>query len=228
MGLYGSFKLESASIVRERGMSVEVERIILQVGRRKRNALVLTPTDHVRIGRARLEALRSARESVPSSYDRSILEAVREEASGDFVLFFRAARDDGRGSYALADDLDDDEAVELASYLVRAQLSTYRKLAKLGVIAFIHVEFSPRDVQAYRTGTDRLAAELERAAPDAPDAGHELDLWLLNHLTFYFTISFDRAITSLIPNEVALLETRIPRLRELLDRLEPATERPEP
>lgn len=193
-----------------------------------RTAWILTPTTHLRVGRARLREL-EAGEHTGSATDRAILEQVRAIADGSQLVVFRARDDAGAGSWAFEDDLSDAEAHRLGYHLVLDQLPLYRRLVAAGVYALLHVDFGGREVDAYQHGTNRVLAELEAgsipevARDDAALALDQMDRWILHNLTFFFMLPLPDVTESVLAKQLPLLEERVPHLRELVASLPPGT-----
>lgn len=186
-----------------------------------RAAVVVTPSAHVRVGRARLEELRASHAG--GSIDREILAYAEQTAGEDRVFVFRGTNDDGTGSWRIDDDLSEDELEELGAHLVEDQLPTYRRLVAAGIFALLHVDWTERGVRAYEVGTRRVLADLE--AGSIPEvavldrdqvAVSRVDRWILRHLTFFFAESFDEVIAGVLALQHPLLERRVPALRQMV------------
>lgn len=185
-----------------------------------KKAWVAEPTEHMVVGRERLERFRT--EGYPGGeVDRELLAAVRAVEDSHQLVVFRAASDDGEGSWGFDPSLDDHEARELGYHLVTDQLPTYRRLVAAGVFAIVHVEFSARAVDALQTGTRRLLGELDDASipdemtPEDALALLQVDRWILDHLCFFFTLGFEEIVDSVLKQQLPWLEDRISYLRHL-------------
>ena len=195
-------------------MEIRPERVMTHRG--ERVALVARPTTHVRVGMDRLEELRASLDA--GRIDSEILAAARA-ASDPFFLIFRGSDPDGGGSYAFEETLDDESADELAFLLVRSQLYTYRRLVAAGVMVLMHVDLEVRDVTCFRDATARLRDEL--VARDASSPLEQLDVWILSHLTFFFSVSYERVLRDTIPAMMPMIERRVPQLAARLEALDP-------
>jgi hypothetical protein len=178
--------------------------------------LVVTPREVLTVGHTRMAKLRER--STPSALDQEILRQVRRRSGRIQMLMLRGQSDDRTGLWQIDPALSEAEAWELGYFLVRSQLPAHRRLLSAGVVAFLHVHFASRDVEAMRRGVDRLMAEMQ-AEPDLGDATsaiRKVDLWVLRHLSFYFSLSSAQVLHDVLPSKALLFESRIPRIRELL------------
>lgn len=185
-----------------------------------RTAWVVTPTRRLRVDRERLEAFRE--HGYPSSdVDRELLALVRATGSDSQLVVMRARDPEGEGSWGFEDDLTEDETHELGEHLVRDQLPMYRRMIAAGVFAILHVDFGLREVDAYQRGIRRVLEELE--AGSIPELAHaedavaqlQADRWILHNLTFFFELSFDDVLDTVLRRQLPLLEERVPHLRQL-------------
>jgi hypothetical protein len=185
-----------------------------------RFAIVVSPMRPMLWGHARLEQLRQA--TGASTVDRQIFEAVKQRGARVTVLCIRGKNDDVSGHWRLEDDLDDGDAEELGYLLVRSQLATYRRLVAHGIIALIHSDWGPREATAFRRGSERLRSELRLAQASREKLALEvdpvaaLDRWMLQHLTFFLTLSTTKVLDDFLPEKLPLLVPRVPRIAALL------------
>jgi len=188
----------------------------------KHPVLVVTPREVVTVGHMRMAQLRDR--TAPSALDQEILRQVRRRSGRIQILMLRGQNDDGSGAWQIDPSLGDDEAAELGYWIARSQLPSHRRLLASGLLAFLHVHFGSRDVSALRRGVDRLTAEMqsERDLGDELSAIRKVDLWVLRHLSFYFSLSSAQVLHDQLPSKAALFESRIPRIRELLATLPPS------
>lgn len=189
-----------------------------------KKAWVVSPTEHLQVGRERLERFRS--EGHPGGrVDREVLEAVRAVEDPHQLVVFRARSDANEGSWGFADELDEVESRELGYHLVVDQLPTYRRMVAAGVFALIHVEFGSREADAYQAGTRRALDELEAGSIPEVEGDEDavavlqVDRWILHNLTYFFTLDFDDVVDSVLHRQLPLLEDRIGHLRELVGSL---------
>lgn len=203
------------------GMRISQTWIESDAGRRE--AIVMTPDAHQRVGRDRLEALRQAPEV--SDLDREILAKVRALPRADRVAVFRGKPRDAGGSWGFADDLSEDERTELGYLLVRAELPTYRRLVAAGVFAIVHVEWGADEAPAYQQGTTRLLKELEAKSIGEVEGDPEdvavstADRFILRHLNHFFDDGYDQVVRSMLLAHLATFEARIPHFRAMIDKL---------
>jgi hypothetical protein len=190
-----------------------------------RRAWVVTPTDHIRVGRKRLAELRKG-VYTGEDLDREVLGHARQRAGTDQIVVICGKSADGKGSWRFADDLTEKEQIELGHHLVRDQLATYRRLVSSGVFALLHVDWGAAEVTAYADGTRQLLLELEESsipefsAEDSDRAAIDrVDRWILKHLTFFFTESIEAVIERVLSTQLPKLEERLPHLREMVKSL---------
>lgn len=202
-------------------MTIELHAKTIDTVHGPKRAWVVVPTTSLRVGRARLEEFRRA--GHPGGLvDRAVLEAVRSLEDEHQLVVFRAKSDREDGSWGFEAELTDEEAHEPGYHLVLDQMRTYRRLVAAGVFALIHVEFGPREADAYQAGTRQALDELE--ASSIPEVGHrkdqiallQVDRWILHNLTYFFTLDLDDVVESVLRRQLPLLENRIPHLRELV------------
>lgn len=186
---------------------------MIETRRGPREALIVTPDREMVVGRDRLDDLR--RVDDPGALDETILDAARRHPNANYLIF-RGRGEDGGVRYRFDDALSDDEARELAGRMVRSQLKTYRRLVAAGMHLLLHAELGFREVELFRSETRVALAEIERAS-GLPDAVQALDAWILQHLTYFFAISYAKLIEETLPSLLPLLERRAPQLRERVE-----------
>ncbi len=191
----------------------------------ERTALVLTPTEHARVGRERLEQLRESHAG--AELDREIAEALQAHDHVDALVVFRGKDPEGGGSWGFEDDLTDEEVLELGYHLVLDQLPTYRRLVRAGVFALIHVEWGTREKEAYRKGTERVLEELEDESVAEVESDPETidrlraDRFILRNLTHFHDQPLDAVVRSVLVAHHAGFEEQIPHFRALIDHMPP-------
>ena len=184
-----------------------------------RHALVMTPRQHVVVGRERLAALRQR----PSqgAIDRQCVAEVTRRRGRIEVLVFRGASDEGDGSWRFADDLAPDDADELGRLMVASMAPTRLALMQAGVFVHVHSDFSPRDADLFKRGTARVIDDAQLLVDAAGDAAAraraQADLWSLKHLSFYLTSPLGRVLDEILVDKLPLLEHRSETLRQLLE-----------
>lgn len=187
-----------------------------------RRALVITPTEHTRVHRSRLEQLRSSPfDPRPGPIDQEILDVARSCAPAVHFTIFRGCDDAGHGSWGLADDVVGDDAIELSYYLLREQMGCYRGLVRAGLLLHLHVDWPARELAAHHRAAERYMAELRAAireggGPKLADPALLADLWILRNLTLYFSVHFDALRDAFLPESLPLMERRIGRARQLM------------
>lgn len=170
--------------------------------------LVVTPTEHVRVGRVRLDELRAKDELGP--LDASMMQAAEERRGRASIVVFRGRDDEGQGSWGFADDLDESGRAEAATLMLRSHLVIYRALRDADYELVLHTELGGPEVTAMREAVDIHSAWL-RSRPvfdDEERARIDTDLWILRHLVFHFEIGFSRLVESVLPEKIAMLERR--------------------
>lgn len=185
-----------------------------------RHVLVMTPRAPLRVGRERLIELR--RSAAGSPIDDECVRRVRRGRGRIRAVLFRGRNDDSSASWGFAEDLGPDEELELAQLLVRSMNVTRRRLMAAGVLVHMHTEFSFRDADLCKRATERVIDELEGELAERVSPATtllRLDLWALRHLTFYFTLAFDKVLSSVLPDKLPILERREHRVQELLAQL---------
>lgn len=178
----------------------------------------MAPRTRIVVGRERLESLRHG--SARSPIDDECIQEVRRRRGRIHVLVFRGRDDSGDGQWTFHDALSADEEIELGTLIVQSMETTRRALVGEGVLVHVHSDFTFRDTQLFKQGTDLVIAAAERqlARADLPPqraAELKLDLWTLKHLSFYFTSALSRILSEVLPDKLGLLEKRARTAREL-------------
>jgi hypothetical protein len=180
---------------------------------------VITPVGHRRLGRGRLEELRANGQESP--IETAIVDRVRRSTERFHIVAFRGENDEHTSSWGFDDELPADEAYELAGRLVRSHLPTHRCLLVHGTYVMVHTDFGSREADLMRRASEEIHAEL--AARDLADEREavlrEADLWLLRHLSFYFSLPAEKVLRSVLPDKLPLIETRSAHLQAIADRL---------
>lgn len=176
-------------------------------------AVVAAPSTHLVVGLERLQQLRGRIEQ--GRVDEVIQAELLAHANAD-VFILRGRNDDGTGSWTIDPGLDDESARELGYLLIRSQLLTYRALVHHGVLGHFHTDWGGRECNVLANGMEQLAGELRRSNPKEPPPEVELDIWILEHLTFFLFAPLDEVLTTFLPRVLPQLEHRRERLRRLL------------
>jgi hypothetical protein len=170
--------------------------------------LVVTPIEHVRVGRERLAVLRARDELGP--LDASMVVEAQARQGRASIVVFRGHDDAGHGSWAFGDDLDESGRAEAATLMLRSHLVLYRALRDADYQLVLHTELGGAEVTAMRAAVDLHSSWL-RSRPvfdDEERARIDADLWILRHLVFHFEIAFARLVESVLPEKIAMLERR--------------------
>jgi hypothetical protein len=179
----------------------------------RRLALVVTPNERVRVGRARLELPPGG----PSAIDAEIVRRIGEEPDRFGVVLLRSWGGDESRSWAFDPDLTEDEAEALGYVLVRDQLAFFRDVIPLGVFALVSTDLTAREFDATRRGSARLARELAgRAKSGSSSATDEVDRWILDHLSLWTTRPFDEFVHQGLPELFGLVDRHRGRLSDLV------------
>lgn len=186
-------------------MHSRIDTLSTHVGPRR--ALVVAPGEPIVVGRERLERMRLA--PAGSALDQQIVRAA-QAADDVHLLVFDATPEGSEGSYRIDPALDDDDAAELVHGLVVTQIPTYRRLVEEGMAMQVHAGLALRDCQLFKEQT--LVALAELGSQSGPEA--ELDRWILEHMTFFYTASYERLKQSTLPGVLPLVERRVQRQRE--------------
>ena len=199
-------------------MGIDFSAAQIDGGDRRWRALVVTAGVPVILGREKLEALRESTDM--GDIDRMIVERVRF-ADPPFDLIIFRSKSEGDGCWTLSPDLSREELEEMGYLLSKAQAPTYRRFLAAGMLAIIHVESDPHVVDAFKAGSARLETELDLVPRDGSDAARIAadDRWTLKNLTFWFGISFEKAVASALPGRLRLLGPGVARMRELVSAL---------
>jgi hypothetical protein len=183
----------------------------------EQSALVVNPTEHLRVDGGRLPRLRAGSGLGP--IESAVLEEARRLSDIARVCIYRGRDDEGRGSWGFCESTTAAERNELARLMLRDQLMVYRELLRLGIGLFIHTEFGNLEVSAYRSAAahhieanalvlaDASASPEERARADA-------DQWILRNVTFFFGNPMRSILERVLPDKIALLDRRMQRVRE--------------
>lgn len=199
-------------------VSVKIEPRVVSTSTGKRAILVVTPVEHILVGKQRLEALRQRIEH--SAVDDDLLAAARRnpEIHG-FVML--GTSPDGRGTWRFDDELDDKQRLELAVLMIRAHMPFKRLMFLSGCHDSLYVDWREADVQTMTRAAARLRSELHAEAADTPIDTVEgkrvrLDRWIVERLTFYQGVSLDEVLRQVLPKRIERRDQRRPLVDELL------------
>jgi hypothetical protein len=190
-------------------VSFRFEDALIETRKGERRALVFTPLEEFRVGAGRLTELRANPQR--GEIDRRIIDRVRFSKTDYDVVIFRGKSADGKGIYRIDDRLSEGETAELTRMLVLTQLQCWRSLLALGVPLMVHSDFGSSALP-FRTACRELADDPDRDS-EASARVAAIDEWILRHLVFFFSQSYEATITTLLPDKLPLLELRREKLR---------------
>jgi hypothetical protein len=177
-------------------------------------AMVITPRTHIRVGFDQ-----PLDESTGmSATDQMILREARARRQRVSICVFRGASQDGEGSWAFAEGLDEGQGQALAQRLLPGQVAMYRGMLKAGISLFVHADWGAQETDAFRFAVDHRIAELREGVDPSETLAtstESIDLWLLRNLTFFFTLSFEKLVETILPDKLVLMEKRMERIRRL-------------
>ncbi len=201
-------------------MGFAFEDATIDTRRGPRRALVMAPEAAYLVGRERLEELRRGGES---PIDESVAAhfATRALAGREpyRVVVFRG-RHSGRHdwSWRLDERLDAPDLQELCWRLAAKQLTIWRDMLRRGAWVMVHTDLGS-SAAPLRQGVRALIDDPRRLEGVAPEI-QEIDEWILRHLVFYFSGSFETAMAETLPDKLPLVEARRERLEAFAERLE--------
>lgn len=184
----------------------------------QRRALVVTPAERIRVGRARLGG---GEPTLPkaSPLDDEIVRQVASWPRPVDVVLLRSWGGSEARSWAFDPELDDDGTDELAYAIMRDQLAFYRDVLALGVHALVATDLSAREFDAMLRANTRLLRELTgRARGNAARLHDPADRWVLTHLTLWTTRPFDEFVLQGLPELFSLVDRHRDDLAALVQR----------
>ena len=187
-------------------MSVAFFDQTLQTRKGPRNALVIEPNGPRVVDRARLERLRAS--IGQSQIEDAIIARIEAAAEPYALVVFRGRSEDGAGTWGYAPDLSEDEVQELSRLLIVSHLPTHRCMLRHGVYVMVHTDIALREAEALRQASQELYEERCRSLESSAfgSARGDMDLWIYRHMNFYMTLSFDKAMSSVLPDKLPLIE----------------------
>ncbi len=201
-------------------MPLDFDTLQLTTGVGPRQALVLTPRSDIIVA----DPPPPGQQGELTPTDRRVIEAARQtvQQTGATVCIFRGRAPGGDGAYRFAPDISEGQALRLAKSMLAGQLLVYREMVRLGVCLFIHTDFGPIEVEAFRSSVDLVAEELEALTEGDSAEAHRarLDLWMLRNLIFFFSLGFDKFVATILPDKLPLMEKRMERIRRMASKLE--------
>lgn len=177
-------------------------------------ALLVEPDGRVEISRNRFERMRAG--EMDSRADREIVEACRD-LPGIEAIVFRAHGNGPDDRWCFADDLSEDEAVELASLFIRAHLALFGELNRHGVVTMVGVEFDLREAAAYHEGFDQLAQQLQRELESSRDdersAELRFGLWFVERQADWSVVPAREFVERELADRIRQASRQLERLR---------------
>jgi len=178
--------------------------------------LVVAPRASRVFGVERIEALRQP--TSLSAADRYLIEQTKKCGSRVHLLAFRAANEAGERLWSFDPKLSSSQAEELGYLLIKSLLPVHRRLMANGVALLAHTECGTREAYAMRYGVRRLLTELEQQ-PHANPALTDVDRWILRNMLFHFALDLELVASSLLPNQIRMIERRWARVSDLVTKL---------
>jgi len=187
---------------------LEFSEQLLDVDSVARRIILVVPTERMELDVDRLGRVQSGDEY--SRVDMTIVETIRGWNEPVDAVVFDASADPDR-TWRFSEDLDEDQERALGYAMVKAQLALYRGLVDAGVYSLTGIGLPEKEYNSFRRGTERLSEEIELALASASPAEAtvlRLDLWLLDHLALWTTLSRERFFAARLPELLALVERR--------------------
>ena len=183
-----------------------------------RRALVVTPTERIRVGHVRLDATRAGDRG--SLVDDEIVRQVAAWPRKVDVVLLRSWGGSEDRSWGFDPSLADDEVDELGYQMMRDQLAFFRRIIALGTYALAATDLSAREFDAMLRGTLRLTRELTaRITAGASDGTDEVDRWILDHFSLWTTRPYDEFVIQTLPSLFALVDRHAQKLADLKAKL---------
>ena len=180
--------------------------------------LVVTARASRIFGEERIEALKQP--TSLNAADRYLIEQAKKCGSRVHLAAIRAANEAGERLWSFDPKLSSSQAEELGYLITKSLLPVHRRLMANGVALLAHTEWGTRECYAMRYGMRRLLTELEQQ-PHADAALTDVDRWILRNMLFYFALDLELVASSLLPNQIAMLERRWARVSDLVTKLPP-------
>jgi hypothetical protein len=183
-----------------------------------RRAIVVTPTERIRVGRARLDATQAGTRG--STVDDEIVRVVAGWPHKVDVVLLRSWGGSEDRSWGFEPGLADAEVDELGYQMMRDQLAFFRRIIALGTYALAATDLSAREFDAMLRGTLRLTRELgARIAAGGSDGTDEVDRWILDHFSLWTTRPYDEFVIQTLPSLFSLVDRHADKLDDLRTKL---------
>lgn len=153
-----------------------------------------------------------------SAADRFLIEQTKKSGHRVHLAAFRAANEAGDRLWSFDPRLSGAEVEELGYLITRSLLPVHRRMMANGIALLAHTECGTRECYAMRYGVRRLLTELDEA-PHTDAALTDVDRWILRNMLFHFALDLDLVTTSLLPNQIRMIEQRWSRVSDLVTRL---------
>jgi len=186
---------------------LELSELRLETPDGDRTAMVITPTKHLVWG---LDRVSRPAPPEPSDLDRTIVAEARA-LSGTELTIMRGRDDAGNGSFRIEAGVSEPQARDIARSVLRDSMPLYRELIRVGLRLHLHCEWEPIAAAAFRDAGGELAARLAGKR----DPASQLDSWILGNLLFFFSLSFRRTVSGMLPNKLGRMDKRSARIREM-------------
>ncbi|MFO0637113.1 MAG: hypothetical protein U0168_30170 [Nannocystaceae bacterium] len=180
-----------------------------------RRALVVTPAERVRVGRARLEAAAPGPAQASALDDEIVRTLARWPRPVDVVLLRSWDGSEGR-SWGFDPALDDAATDELAYVVLREQLAFFRAVIQQGVYALVATDLGAREFDAMLRANSRMLRELGgREKARTASAEDHADRWILSHLSLWTTRPYDEFVLQGLPELFSLVDRHRDELAQL-------------
>lgn len=178
--------------------------------------LVITPRAPMMFGVERIETLRKPTRL--SAADRYLIEQTRHRKGRVHLAALRAGDGFGQRLWSFDPILTAGEVEELGYLITKSLIPVHRRMMANGVALLAHTEWGPRECYAMRYGVRRLLAELSDQ-PHSNPALTDVDTWILRNMLFHFALDLEHVKTTLLPNQIRMIERRWERVSALITRL---------
>lgn len=199
---------DAAGRVTDQASGLAYSSSTVDVDGRTYQVIEVAPTRTILLGADRLERL--DRGDKRSDVDTSMLEICANwNPPADAVVF--VANPSADRSWRYAENLEPEQIDRLGRAMVEGQLALYRGFVRAGIYSLTGIALGEREFEAFSRGTELVAGELERQLTNASDEEAptlRLNLWLVDHLALWTTLSRDRFFKGRLPETLSLIERR--------------------
>lgn len=180
-------------------------------------ALVMTPRQPTVFGQDRLDAVRRC--PGLSAAKEGMLCRIEDRESNTPILILRATDDDGSRLWEFDPDFSAEELAGVARDFVQSLLPFYRRVARSGIVLFVHSGWRSRDLATLRETV--AVTSKSRALSIAEEGLGRLDAWIVRNMLMYSSLSLDHVLEQLLPDHLGLLSRRKKRANDLLGAIGP-------